>query len=601
MTKDNQKPNEATIRRLAQQQSFDRGREYYESGAVLELAQRGDELLAEVEGSSYEPYQVRVVLRGKEIQTTTCDCLYDWGGICKHTVATLLTYIHNPGRLEHRPVIADLLEDLERDQLQALLLNLVERQPDLADLIEGQVMMLRNPPDAGEEAQAAPRRRQTTLDPKIFRRQARAALRSLSHMRPSEAYWHVGEVVAELGNILDQVYPFLDAGDGENALIILQGFTEALLEDWTILDDSSGEVSGFWADLSSPWTEALLSVDLSRGERVAWAKQLDVWESELSGYGLEGIFDAAAAAALQGWDYAPLRRVIEEGEITDKGAWENEAPWFADDLALARLNVLERQQRLQEYVRLAEAEGQMEKYAIMLVKLGRVEEAVDVGLNRFDSVEEALRLAQALQEQGESEYAWQVGKHGLTLEYGYSRVVLANWLRELAWEAGWTDRALEAAEAAFREYPSLDTYLAAEALGDERWPEVKVQLLEILAQTSHTNAKIDVYLYEGDMVDEAVRVVDEDEYAHYAGVAKVVEVAKESHPDWVIRQCRRQAERIMDAGKSKYYDHAANWLSRARDVYLATDREADWQDYLNSLLSEHHRKYSLVPRLKELQ
>jgi uncharacterized Zn finger protein len=545
---------------------------------------------------------VRVVLRGRDIEETACDCPYDWGGICKHIVAALLAYIHEPERIEERPVIADLLADLERDQLQGLLVKLLERQPDLADLIEGQVMMLRNPPTARDEAKAKPRKRQrqTSLDPNTFRKQTRAALRSLSHMRRSEAYWRVGEVVAELAKILAQVHPFLDVGDGENALIILQGITEAMFDDWMMLDDSSGEVGAFWAELGLPWTEALLSAKLDAAEREAYAAQLDTWERELSNYGLEGIFDAAVAAAVQGWDYAPLRRVLEDGAITEKGAWEGEAPWFADDLAVARLNVLEREGRTEEYLRLAEAEGQTEKFAVMLARLGRVEEAVDVGLNRINDVDGSLALAQALEERGEQEYAWQIGQRVLNLEYGYYKAVLADWLRELALRAGWPDRALEAAEAAFREHPDLDAYLAVEALGDERWPEVKKRLLKTLDKNAHTSDKVDIYLYEGGMLDEAVKAADADEYAYYATVAKVVEAAKESHPDWAIGQCRRQAERIMDAGNSKHYDDAAAWLSRARDVYLSTGREAEWQEYLASLLEKHHRKYSLVPKLRSL-
>jgi hypothetical protein len=35
------------------------------------------------------------------------------------------------------------------------------------------------------------------------------------------------------------------------------------------------------------------------------------------------------------------------------GAWQSEAPWYADDLALARLDALERQGRFREYLHLA--------------------------------------------------------------------------------------------------------------------------------------------------------------------------------------------------------------------------------------------------------
>ena len=99
--------------------------------------------------------------------------------------------------------------------------------------------------------------------------------------------------------------------------------------------------------------------DLSPAEREQWALKLTQWQGEISDYGLDGVFDAAQDAILHGWDHPPLQRVLR-GEITRQGAWEDEAPWFADELALARLEVLERQGRYQEYLYLAEAEGQME-------------------------------------------------------------------------------------------------------------------------------------------------------------------------------------------------------------------------------------------------
>jgi hypothetical protein len=61
-------------------------------------------------------------------------------------------------------------------------------------------------------------------------------------------------------------------------------------------------------------------------------------------YGVDEAFEPAMAAAEQGWDYPPLVQVLQ-GEITERGAWEKEAPSYADALTIARLNVLERQAR----------------------------------------------------------------------------------------------------------------------------------------------------------------------------------------------------------------------------------------------------------------
>jgi len=54
------KLSEAVVRRYATESSFQRGYSYYERGAVLSVVLRGNQLTAEVEGSQYEPYRVRI-------------------------------------------------------------------------------------------------------------------------------------------------------------------------------------------------------------------------------------------------------------------------------------------------------------------------------------------------------------------------------------------------------------------------------------------------------------------------------------------------------------------------------------------------------------
>ncbi len=85
------RPNltEATVRRLATAQSFERGEDYYYRSAVYDIVRRGDTLQTEVEGSQYEPYQVTIELDAAGITSTYCSCPYDWGGVCKHIVAVL--------------------------------------------------------------------------------------------------------------------------------------------------------------------------------------------------------------------------------------------------------------------------------------------------------------------------------------------------------------------------------------------------------------------------------------------------------------------------------------------------------------------------------
>ncbi len=360
---------EGMIRQYASDQSFRRGEAYYNSGSVLSLVVRGDVIQAEVEGSQYSPYRVLITFDVGGITNALCDCPYDWGGWCKHVVGVLLACIHEPEKIEKREPLDKMLADLDQEQLQTVLMNLVEQNPNLADQIEGQILILRSTGSQMEvSAKESPLPRKKPVDAAPFRRQVSDILRSLDHMRSSEAYWHVGGTVDQVGQVLDQAQIFVEAGDGRNALVILEAITDEYVKNWIYLDDSDGFAGEFFGDLGPVWVEAILSADLTAAEGKVWADKLTEWQAEVGDYGIDDSFDTAQAAAIQGWDYPSLQRVLQ-GEITNKGIWENAPPWYADDLAVARLNVLERQERYQEYLYLAEAEGQTARYAAMLARL----------------------------------------------------------------------------------------------------------------------------------------------------------------------------------------------------------------------------------------
>jgi uncharacterized Zn finger protein len=593
---------ETTIQQRASEESYQRGREYFQQGAVTSLILRGVALQAEVEGSEALPYIVRCVFDANGAITATCTCPYDWGGWCKHIVATCLARIHQPEMIEQHPALDTLLTGLGREQLQALLLKLAEREPSLVDMIEGQVALLSLPvpePESKTTTASPPvvAARRSEVDPKVVRRQVRSIVHSVDRMRSSEAYWHVGAVVNGVREILEQAWTLIKADDGRNAIILLEAITEEYLSDWEDMDDSDGEASEFFNDLGPAWTEALLSEGLSSKERKSWATKLNAWQKELDQYGVDDVLDPARKAAIQGWEYPPLQRVLQ-GTITEKGAWGGEAPDYADELAVARLDILERRGRWQEYLYLAEAEGQTEAYITMLVRVGRIEEAVAYGREHLLTTQEALALASALHDKGESEQGLQIAERGLTLQG--PKASLAKWLRDEAATMGEKARALDAAEIVFREELSLDNYLRAAEIVGEQWPERRAKLLDYARQMKsyYPQGQVDIFLHEG-LIEDAIAAVEPN--ATHTLVERVVDAAQASSPDWVIQVCRRQAESIMDEGKAQYYHAAANWLAKARKAYQATGREQEWRIYLAELLARHGRKYKLVPMLEALR
>jgi uncharacterized Zn finger protein len=364
-----------------------------------------------------------------------------------------------------------------------------------------------------------------------------------------------------------------------------------------MLDDSDGECGDFFVDLGAAWTEAILTANLAQPERETWIRRLRAWADAVADYGIDDVFDAAATAAEQGWDYPPLVRVLQ-GEITEQGAWEGEAPYCADDLAVARLNVLERQGRFEEYLYLAEAESQTDRRTIMLARIGRTQEAVEAGLRELATALDAFRLAQALRERGEIAAALQVGEHGLTLRDPVKP--LAAWLCDLARAAGQPALALTAGLAAFHETPDLAAYLRVQELAGDQWPRQREDILERLRRRHSyvPTGEVAIFLHEG-LIDDAIAAVDNG--ATHTVVEQVVDAALRSRPDWAIKACRSQAEGIMDGGKAEYYSAAAQWLARARDAFRASGRQGEWRTYLEEQIARHQRKYKLRPMLEALR
>ena len=581
------KLSEATIRRHTTVQSFDRGQSYFQAGSVASLIERGNVLSASVEGSEAEPYRIQFHFDKGGITSAICTCPYDFEGWCKHIVATLLTCLHQPDQIEQRPELAKLLAPLSREQLQTIVQSLSQQRPEWIEAIEQQIDQL----TSSQTTKPQKIIRRTTVNPKPIEQQVERIIDQYTER------WDDQAALDEIWTIVQKASQFIEQGDGNNALVIVGAVIRAYIEDWMNLDGSDGESGDFFEGLESALTEAILSAELSEADRQQWQPELEGWRAEVDNYGVDS-FEMSLTALEQGWDYPPLQRVLQ-GEITELGAWADEAPSFADDLASIRLGILERQERYQEYLYLAEAEGQTDRYLQMLAKLGRTEEAIAQAQEQITTAEEALTLAQTLREQGELEQALSIGNQGLALG-GHSKHRLAIWVSELA-EGMNPEVALQARLTAFQLDPSLSDYLKLQALAGDRWASLRQELLTQLQSNSSylaVRAKAAIFLEEG-MIEAAIATVDQLSSYESDIIHSVMEAAIPDHPDWVIENARRRAESIMNEGKAQYYYYAVNWLRKVRSAYLQLEQLEDWKQYRKSLLTTHARKRKLVSLLEQ--
>lgn len=66
-----------------------KGLDYYSSERVDNLAVQDDKWQADVYGT--DTYTVSIAMQGEEVLNWFCDCPYDWGPVCKHVAAVLIT------------------------------------------------------------------------------------------------------------------------------------------------------------------------------------------------------------------------------------------------------------------------------------------------------------------------------------------------------------------------------------------------------------------------------------------------------------------------------------------------------------------------------
>ncbi|MDG4555581.1 MAG: SWIM zinc finger family protein [Candidatus Competibacter sp.] len=609
----------AQLHSRATDRSIERGREYVQEGVVGPLTRRGDELEADVQGSAPRPYRVWIQFEEAQIADAACTCPYDYEGWCKHIVAVLLTYAEQPNAVEIRPPLAETLATLDREQLQALLLKLADRIPRLNDMIETTLPHVALTTPDGSATSAAQRSAPILVNSRALRQSVRNAILTRGDWDDSydeDGYGAVDDIV----ELAEQAQAALEAGDGRTALAILEAVTDEFSKHWEMLNEIGEDVSVFLDGTQTLWSEALLDPDLSAEERQHWADRLGDWMEDFDETAADGL-ELLQIVVRQGWDDPTLTRILR-GETVPGGLWGDDPPPHDQRarIARARLRILERTGQHEAYLNLAQAEHRYDEYALKLLRLDRVEDAVRAGLEQPLSDQGMLEFVKGLHERGEIEAAFQVAEHGLRqpeastpnnpeltelMKYGrefglydtHPQAELATWLRDRAAARGQNERALAAGLIAFRIAPSLNAYQRVETLAGAGWPEQRPKLLDFLRDKAHiaTETKVDVFLHES-LIDDAIAAL-KNAYVSSRTLARVMDAAIPSRPEWVIAQARQQAEPIMDGAKSAHYEDAAQWLRKAKQAYEALGQKTEWRAYLGALREKHQRKYKLMPLL----
>lgn len=642
--------NIKSIRNLVEAAVYSRGEKLAASGAVQSLSRRADLLTGKVTGSDHMPYEVSIQFKEGEPVFAGCTCPFDQGGWCKHTVAVALFAATHPDRVAVEETVADLVADLSAPDLIRLVVDLADASPDLVSRIRYFVkdLALAASRPVGPVIQGS-----MQVDMGLIRDKISAGLRT--DLSPQTV------IAADLEMALDLAYAG-DAPQSLEILRMLATALTVQLDrsasDATDRDYDDYDRYSSWGDpyeegvdldefdalaeLDEVWAEACLALSLQDALTEAQSQfvretvekleeEIQASISELMEMDLyisnfeEGseVFDLTTSALVQGW------RSSHEGPSEEKTSDEfdefDEDDSDDDDFdysefdrnALAaagaaeivwhkisgfssvRLRVLARMERFDEYLALAEADGQYVDLVQMLAHLGRAEEAETQALAVAVTPALALSLAQSLRLEDLTAAAMRVAERGMDVESDSGRAILGRWLAELAYQEGNVELAIKAAVLTLLQSPTLADYRTVRIVAGERWPELRPDVLERLRQikAGWGSGLCDIFLEEG-LVKDAINAAPS--YPHPDLVKRLFPAAIPVDPDWVIKQSVAQATPIMNGGKAAKYDEAVDWLRYVRDAYRSAGEANLWADYLAQIRSVHGKKYKLMGLLKNL-
>lgn len=562
---------EGDIRRYTDPGSFQRGYRYYLDGAILDPVRQENELRAECMGSQPLPYSVTVTLDEKGIADYECSC--PRGGFCKHIVALLLTWIYKPESFRVIPPLDELLAERSREELIALIKEMLARHPDLVRLVELPLQ------PSGTVA----------FEPEAFRRQIQYALSRDS------AEW----AARELERLLETANRYLEAGNPIAAGTIyhlILSETVRRYEDWWTQWDEDGEISCVLGDCAEGLDRCLEPGVAGPEARRQWLEAL--LEATLRDIELGGI-DLAWPA-----DEVLLRRATDEEwewiEERVRREIQGARDWRRECLVRFLAARLEMKGREDAAAALLLEQGTPEQRAFLLVKLGRVEEALEIARQHFANLPGlVLRLADALVEAGHQEEA--VAYVAAEMSRGRLAWHYRPWLARHFEKHGHQEAALDIWRRQFGDFPGFDTYRELRRLATDLgiWETLRPALLAELDPKRHASLLLEIALDEKDVARALEIAATPGTWLDIDQFVRVAEAAEGEYPLKALEIYRRLAERAIAARSRANYQVAAGYLRRVRELYRRLDEEEAWEAYIARLREENKRLRALQDELNK--
>ena len=570
---------EAMVRALATNQSFERGKRYYLDGAVSETARQGMQLRGECAGSHYEPYEISVTLAARGVADTSCTCPYEYDGICKHTVALLLTYVHQPQAFRALVPVEEMLKHRSKEELLAIISAMLKQNPKLLAMVELAA--------AAQVASAG-----SSIDPAAIRKSARRALQynDWDHLSPRK----IAKELRALGQIAEtfvKTKDWLNAGRVYHALLdeTVSGYDEFIQQV-----DEDGDIAVIVDEFAEALGRSLEKINADSRTRRAWLETL--LEAFAKDVEIGGIDFASSAPDIiikqaddEEWLWIEARvRALAAGS----------RDWGREQFVGFLTEGLEERGRKSEGDRLIREMGTPEQQAQLLIEEGRIEEAVRLMSGIVEGkpglvTQFADMLLKAKAKAAALDF---VLAHERTASWQHDQ-----WLADYYRRHGTPQEAVAAQKRLMINSPSVEQFKALQAVcrKTKNWPEARTEVLAGLERIKRFDALVEIALDEGDVARALKWLPRATGWDATHLRMKVAEAAEKDLPHEAVKLYLERVEQEI-AGRSRgSYNTAAGYLKRARPLFIKLHDRAAWVEYIKSLRESHKNLPALQDELRK--
>lgn len=250
---------EPDVAKLFDPRIYQRGKEYFEEGRLNRPIVHRGSIMADVKGTMPEEYHISIDLRDGNF-IASCTCPYAFG-YCKHIAAVLYAWVRRPGIFKDLGRSEDMLRKLGKEEVVEIVMDMIRYDPDVLYVIN-----LRLTP--GPEL------------PGFIDREMKAIF-----SQEYADYLNVREIVKRLDIFREYALDLARARDVSTALTVIVPVIDAVLANYTRLEDADGLMKNFFGGALDMFGNALAEVrDVGR-RRVMLTRSLD-WYMEAE-WGLE--------------------------------------------------------------------------------------------------------------------------------------------------------------------------------------------------------------------------------------------------------------------------------------------------------------------------